>query len=317
MMTTIPGHRQIKALALSALLIATGLVSPSSNARQASHELILGTSYALDLPPYQFIDRCSNQPTGTTIHLLSKIALKLDTQLTIKYVTSYAATGLVTDMLQKSEVQGLFSLPVNLLSIPEATVNSVISSSPVNIYKGSIIINKSMYKNVKSLEDLSGKTASAIGGSIKNTDIMTALGKHNISAIDSANTHIALTSLLNKEVDFVVIDPFYGQIKQAEDPFQGHFYIVRVPELDRDTHLFYNADNTSLELIAAIDQELQKAHQTGTYSRLNEYYLKVWLNRKGCINRGENTLENLRFINVENQLTEKKSANSKATASAL
>ncbi len=283
----------------------------------ASRTLNLGTSYALDLPPYQFIDRCSQQPTGTTIHLLSKIAQKLDTQFTIQYVTTFDKTNMLVNMLQQGELQGLFSLPVNLLSMPGLTIKSIISHSPVNIYKGSIIINKAMYKDIQSLEDLAGTTAGVIGSSINNKRMMAELGKHSISAVDIANTNIALTRLLNQEVDFVMIDPFYAQIKQSQEKFQGHFYIVRSPALDRAAHLFYNANNTSSELIAAIDKELQQAHQTGTYERLNDYYLKIWLNRKGCINSREDDLENLRFINIENQPPEKKSLSNPATASAL
>ncbi len=104
--------------------------------------------------PYSWFDRCSNEITGSSQHLLKKIFSSLDKQLEVqpKTITSLASIKEIVKEAEEGKVDFIFGVGGGDLSYLGLTANTV----PAVIFERGLIYSKKMGV-ADSLDDFSGK----------------------------------------------------------------------------------------------------------------------------------------------------------------
>lgn len=217
--------------------------------------LVMGTNAAF--PPYEFVDDNGNF-AGIDVDIATAVAEKMGMTLEVK--------DMEFDSLISAVQQGVIDVVLAGLTVNEERKEKVNFST--SYAKGVQVVIVPEGSDIKSVDDLEGKTIGVQAGTTGDTYCTGDYGQENVKQYP--NGSLAVQALKNGQVDCVVIDkePAKSFIAANEG-----LSILDTSYADEDYAAAFAKENT--ELLENFDKAIKELQADGTIDTIVAKYIKA------------------------------------------
>ncbi len=243
----------------------------------ASEALSIAISATIDIPPYIWIDRCTQLPTGTGLHTLSRIAKDLETNIEVIPMETTEHFHWAYQQFDDGKIDFFAAISESRMENHKTLKESLIN------YEGNIAYNTNKPLSSQVLLNMTGKTISLIGQREYNKDLVGYLKKngHKVRFVKTRQEGFDL--LVKQEVDGLLIDRNVAHLYLAANTNIKNISSFRFSPLNRHAYINYKPDKVDPEIIKKIESKLRNYKASGIIEKVSKSYLNAWILGDGCV----------------------------------
>lgn len=238
--------------------------------------IISGVS-SISHPPYSWIDRCKQEPVGSTHHLLKRIFTDLG--LTVTYMDPISSTARIEGT--GGDVSAGKTMTIFLgMGSDSPSQSTRLSNEPIAVIDGGVFYLKNGKFKVTGVNDLKGKSGMKRDISVGELDIF---DKYSLEVNAARDLSMAVRKVVAGEIDYLIIDQFGSRVRVVDEPNVELLSYQPIEEFTRREYLGFAAHSSWDSTISKVDARLKHYAESGYRYYLDKTYFLKWYRQKDCV----------------------------------
>ena len=257
------------------------LITLSAAATAELPPLVIGGLMSRPTPPYMWLDRCTGEPTGASVHVLRKVLDDLNIPYTFApaMTMSWDALSERRERLRAGQYDALIALRKD-----DNISGMLLSETPMVRLQDAILFRSDRGLQIKTERDLRGLTG-AIASSEYNVDnslIGRWMAANSLAYKVMDSREDIIRAVIAGEVDYIILERYRAIATFLDKPSQAWLELVPINTNIRDLHLAMSVNSAYVERMPQISAALSRVEESGRGEILRYTYLRTWLNRDPC-----------------------------------
>ncbi len=227
------------------------------------------------IPPYLWLDPCTNEIQGSAVKLLEKSMSTLGIPVVVKRPKDFEPSEDKVAAFENNQYDAAF-VSGNQLNNPHLLIVKppIIEIRNAIISRGDQKISADVFFDNK-------KTKGLLVGSIESNSIAKELFRKGMNVTMTTDTSQLIRKIIDREYDYTIIDHYFAQTLEEYTRNKQELAIDFFPFTKRAVYFAFPAREENREIVRRVSNTLQEYKDSGYVDFILYDYLRVWVGRKG------------------------------------